>query len=278
MSFLGLITRCRDEFFIGEFCDYYLSQGVDYIYIIDDDSNDKSIYSNIHDSRISIIYRQEIISSNYAQYLYKKIKDNYKWIIYVDVDEFITTKKNNNRTIRQELETTFKKVDCVMVPWVMMSCNQKIKNPESILLENTHRWNHDKRHLHGIEKFRCRYDSIEVKSIFKTSKFKLLDTHHPFNLKNKKTINVDSVYAQKRELGNTHSQLRERDIQNAYLVCYHYRIISFENCFNKLKNNFWYIKNNYSLDDLWSTDYSEVVDESLMIKKKSIDSNSIPKS
>ena len=89
MSFLGLITRCRDEFFIEEFCDYYLSQGVDYIYIIDDDSNDKSIYSNIHDSRISIIYRQEIISSNYAQYLYKKIKDNYKWTIYVDVDMIV---------------------------------------------------------------------------------------------------------------------------------------------------------------------------------------------
>ena len=43
-KFLGLITRCKDEFFVGEFCKYYLSQGVDFIYIIDDDSNDKSIY------------------------------------------------------------------------------------------------------------------------------------------------------------------------------------------------------------------------------------------
>lgn len=34
MFFLGLITRCKDEFFIKEFCDYYLSQEVDKIFII----------------------------------------------------------------------------------------------------------------------------------------------------------------------------------------------------------------------------------------------------
>ena len=43
--FLGLITRCKDEFFVKEFCDYYISQGVCKIYILDDDSNDKSIYN-----------------------------------------------------------------------------------------------------------------------------------------------------------------------------------------------------------------------------------------
>ena len=49
--FLGLITRCKDEYFIKEFCEYYIWQGVDKIYIIDDDSNDKSIYDGINDNR-----------------------------------------------------------------------------------------------------------------------------------------------------------------------------------------------------------------------------------
>ena len=40
-KFLGLITRCKDEYFVKEFVDYYISQGVDHIYIIDDDSVDK---------------------------------------------------------------------------------------------------------------------------------------------------------------------------------------------------------------------------------------------
>lgn len=48
-KFLGLFTRCKDEFFIKEFCDYYLSQGIDKIYIIDDD---KTIYNNLTNEKI----------------------------------------------------------------------------------------------------------------------------------------------------------------------------------------------------------------------------------
>ena len=78
-----------------------------------------------------------------ANDLYNKIRHNFEWLIYVDVDEFITTKKNITRTIRQELETTFKNVDCVRIPWVMMACNKLEKNPTSVLEENIFRWNHD---------------------------------------------------------------------------------------------------------------------------------------
>ena len=54
--FLGLITRCKDEFFIKEFCDYYLQQGVDKIYVIDDNSNNKSIYNKIINNKNIIIF------------------------------------------------------------------------------------------------------------------------------------------------------------------------------------------------------------------------------
>ena len=63
-KFLGLITRCKDEFFIKEFVDYYLLEGVDNIYIIDDDSNDKTIYDNISDERVKIIYDKSDPFSN----------------------------------------------------------------------------------------------------------------------------------------------------------------------------------------------------------------------
>ena len=109
MYFLGLITRCKDEFFIKEFCDYYLSQGVDKIFVIDDDSNDKSIYDTIHDARVQIIYEKNVFpniknGSNKGQMIlvnkyYKQVKNNFKWMISVDVDEFITTKKNIWATI-----------------------------------------------------------------------------------------------------------------------------------------------------------------------------------
>ena len=265
MFFLGLITRCKDEFFIKEFCNYYLSQGVDKIFVIDDNSNDKSIYNNIEDNRIRIIYKKNIIQNNYADKFYKQIKSHFKWIIYCDVDEFITTKKNITNTIKDELNTTFKNVDCIKIPWVMMSCNSIKKNPDSILLENTYRWNHNKKHPHKKRKFRCRYDEIEVKCIFKTNKFNSILDHHPSS-KIGKIFVVDSITKKERQLNQLYKNLRENDIENGILLCYHYRIISEENSINKLKNNFWYIHNGYTIDDLMSSDYSEIVDETLKYK------------
>ena len=60
--------------------------------------------------------------------------------------------------------------------------------------------------------------------------------------------------------------MRENDIENGILLCYHYRIISEENSINKLKTNSWYIQNGYTIDDLMSCDYPEIIDETLKYK------------
>jgi len=267
MYFLGLITRCKDEFFIEEFCNYYLNQGVDKIYIIDDDSVDKSIYKNLTNENITIIYESNIIKNNYANILYKKIKHNFLWMIYCDVDEFITTKKFINHTIRYELENIFKDADCIKIPWVMMSSNYIENNPKSVLLENTYRWNHDKRHNKSSSKykFRCRYNSIEVKCIFKTEKYKSLWDHHPRDSIGNCKI-VDSINNNKQVLSAFYNNLREIDIKNGVLLCYHYRIISKENCINKLKTNKWYINEKFTLLDLLESDYAEVYDDTMKNK------------
>ena len=268
-----MITRCKDEFFIKEFCDYYLSQGVDKIFVIDDNSNDKSIYNNINDNRVKIIYEKNLFLKGQMHVVnkyYKQLKHKFKWIISVDVDEFITTKKNITNTIKDELNTTFKDVDCIKIPWVMMSCNNRDKNPDSILLENIHRWNHDKKHPHKIKnktddkrnKFRCRYDQIEVKCIFKTDKFNKINIHIP-NDPLEDHIIVDSIKKNNSLLNPFYKNLREDDIKNGYLLCYHYRIISRENCKNKL-NKTQYLK--YSIEDLMNCDYSEIIDETLKNK------------
>jgi len=266
MFFLGLITRCKDEFFIKEFCDYYLSQGVDKIFVIDDNSNDKSIYDNITDNRVKIIYEKNLFFKRDQMALvnkyYTEIKNNFKWIISVDVDEFITTKKNMINSIKDELNTTFSDVDCVKIPWVMMSCNKKEKNPDSILLENIYRWDHNKKHPHRIKKFRCRYNQIEVKCIFKTDKFDKINVHNP-SKPNGNHIVVDGIQKKKISLNSFYKNLREDDIRNGYLLCYHYRIISRENCINKLKKA-QYLK--YKIEDLMRADYPEIIDETLKNK------------
>lgn len=266
-KFLGLVTRCKDEYFVKEFCDYYLSQGVDQIVIVDDDSNDKSIYNELKRyENIEIDFQKNIIETEYIGKIYPSLKKRFHWLIYVDVDEFITTKRNSHLTIREELENTFESVDCIKVPWVMMSSNNLDKSPSSILLSNIYRWDHDKRHPHDIHKFRCRYDEIEVKCIFKTKSFVQIRDHHPVaRFKGRLNI-VESVNAQTTELDPWYHSLREKDISSGYLLCYHYRIISKENSNYKLVNNYWYKKHGYTLDDLMSCDYSERVDMTLAEK------------
>ena len=272
MSFLGLLTRCKDEFFIEEFCNYYLSQGVDKIFIIDDNSNNKTIYKNLLDNdKIVIHYKKNIVKNHkingdnsYVNKVYQQIKNDFKWMIYCDADEFITTKKNIDNTIKDELINTFKDVDCIKIPWVMMSCNGRKNNPKSILIENLFRWNHNLTHPHKIHKFRCRYNKIEVKCIFKTDKFIGVTNHFP--IKNSESIIiVDSININKENSAGYYKNLREDDIKNGYMLCYHYRIISIENCMNKLKNSFIY-KNKYTLEDLLDTDYPEIKDETLKQK------------
>ena len=274
-KFLGLITRCKDEFFVAEFCNYYLNQGVDEINIIDDNSDDKSIYDTlVNNKNINIFYEKNITKKNYFSNWMNILKEKYEWVIYVDVDEFIVTKKNINKTIRNELKTTFAETHCVKVPWVFMSCNSLEKNPKSILNEITSRWNHDKKHPHKISKFRCRYDSIEIKCIFKPKYFNEISTiagkdHHPHGHTGTANKIRDGVSNHPSELNPFYENLREVDIETGFLLCYHYRIISKENCEKKLKLNDWYSDKSrgYTLKNLLSSDYSEVKDETLKKKK-----------
>jgi hypothetical protein len=281
--FLGLITRCKDEYFIQEFCDYYLSQGVEHIYIIDDNSCDKSIYNklihqkNKYASSVFIIYKGGMFETTAqmkeVNILYSEIKHKYKWMISVDVDEFITTKKNMTKTIREELETTFKDIDCIKIPWVLMACNRLEKSPNSILKYLTYRWNHDLKHPHHIKKFECRYNKIQVKCIFKTKAFNAIDIHHPCNEThndNSHAIIVCGIRNHKKRLTPFYQQLREKEIRDGYLLCYHYRIISVENCINKLKTNTRYIKMKYTLNDLLTFDHPEIKDETLKNKSLAI--------
>jgi hypothetical protein len=264
-KFLSLITRCKEEPYVEEFVNYYLSEGVDKIYIIDDDSSNKNIYDNIlFNKNVEIFFDKNIMQNKSINKLYNKIRNIWTWIIYVDIDEYITTKKNLNNTIRYELATTFKNCDCIKVPWVMMSCNSIVENPKSLLKTNIYRWNHNNKHINNVSnehKFRCRYENIEVKCIFKPKYFDEISDHHPKNPINNNVKIVDGVYNKYKKIDPFYNNLREKDIKEGYLLCYHYRITSIENCLNKIKNNIWY--KNYKLLDLLSNDYPEIIDETL---------------
>jgi len=136
MNFLTLIVRYFDEPFLDEFVEYYLAEGVDKIYILYDITSTIPISQTISDNpKINIV-----ISTHFAIHqlydvnrLYENIRLTSEWFIFVDCDEFISTKKNIQSTIRDELMTTFKDVNCIKIPWVMMSCNNRKTDPPNIL-------------------------------------------------------------------------------------------------------------------------------------------------
>lgn len=284
MEFLGLITRCQNEPYVTEFVNYYLSQGVDKIYIIDDNSNAEIYADVINNDKVIIRYDSNIIRKGSINQLYNDVKNEFEWIIYVDLDEFITAKKHMTHTIKYELETTFKDCACVKIPWVMMSCNSIERNPDSLLRTNIYRWNHDIKHVNMISsnrKFRCRYNQIEVKCIFKPRFFDNILDHHPISPKlsidalsaglttersqegNCAALKiVESVRNTEQPLNPYYSNLRECDIKFGYLLCYHYRIYSIEHATNKMKHNVWYSR--FTEKDILSNDYPEIIDETLM--------------
>lgn len=284
MKYLSVLTRCRDEFYIKEWVDYYLSQGIDSIYIIDDDSKDKSIYDfaskkkykNVHISFEKRIYNigsknlsgQSLQPHSPSNLIFKnKIKNKYKWLIYCDVDEFMVTKKNFNLTIKDQLkkiDNDHSDIQVIAVPWVFMSGGNLKNNPKNILTEITYRHDHDKKHPHKSRRFRCRHEYIECKSILKPQFFNYLLDHNPVP-RQKMANGIDLTFDRMHHNLPEFFKLRNKDIEEAVFACYHYRYISEEHAKNKLKTNSWYI-NRHSLQDIKSSTYPEIYDDTLSKK------------
>lgn len=270
-NFLSIIARCKNEPFVSEFVQHYLSEGVDEIVIFDNGS-DRPYPDDVKaDERVKIL-EDDILFTLHPTDMESVLNHAHglstKWLLYLDLDEFITTRRHPGRTIREELQTTFREADCVKVPWVMMSANGRQRNPDSLLLETTHRWDHDRRHENAVsdhQKFRCRYDEIEVKSIFRPEKFGFLADHNPYGARGD-IVCIDSVDNEPAPLNPVHRNLREADIARAFLVCYHYRVYSVESARQKMQSSLFY--GAYTLDDIMSADHPELVDETLARKTR----------
>jgi len=274
---VALMCRIKNERFIREFVNYYLAEGVNHIYLFDDMSTLYLETLNIlHASNLPVtIIREKLLPSvNHPSIIYqvyqKYIYSNYDWVINVDADEYIVPCKNKKSTICQELMTTFRGADCIYVPWVMMGFQGREKDPESLLMELDHRWNHDKRHPNKVKnhKFRCRYNSIEYKSIWRPSAFREWGLHTP-EKPLASPLYMDSVHNTLVEgpVVDTAYHLSELDIHIGHLLCYHYRTTSKEHARRKTlhQSQELYQKEN-AYEGILSNDFNEVQDDT--VKKR----------
>ena len=244
MNLLNIILRVRNEnLFLESFVKHYMYEGVDEIHILDDNSTEE--YPRYVANHPNVfVYESTHFKSHHdkmidAKLMYQHVlKEKSKWCMLIDADEFITTRRNPNKTIRDELESTFKDVDLIKIPWVNFTANGRDNNPDKVLIDTNWRWNHDKRHKHSDEflsiwKHRdCKYEKIDVKSIWKNEAFADLGGHCPQQPTREINI-VDGVdridnYNGDPETEIWYHNLREESIERAYLTCNHYRGISKE--------------------------------------------------
>ena len=102
--------------------------------------------------------------------------------------------------------------------------------------------------------------------IIKTSKFTKLGSDHGPEESGQKNV-CDSVY--KKPISSTlYKNLREKDIRDGYMLCYHYRIVSKNNVRKKIRLSHFY--NTFNFEDIIFTDYNEVEDTHLQQKFKSL--------
>jgi hypothetical protein len=276
MRFLTAIAMVGDEPFLHEFIAWHLCEGFDFIHLIDDHSRMPLRIPERFAERVRV-WRSEVFKGespvrwreaqiNELNRIYSLVRSESEWFCVLDADEFFATRRNPEKTVAQVMKDEFQDCDCVKIPWVMMACGRREKDPGSLLLEIRHRWNHDLRHPHpqGWHKGRCRHDAIEVKSIFRAASFASIKNAHCPGSPVGRARCVDGIRGEPTILDQFHPSLREADISRALLICHHYRTISRESCERKALGHY----NAYQIDadTVLASDHAEVLDETMRRK------------
>ena len=165
MHYLSILTIMKNEAMnLKIWIDHYIWQGVDHLYIIDNNSNDGSI---------EIV--EDLINNGYPITLYKlfephqqvkhyryvydkeKLQEKTKWLIVADLDEFFYC---NNSKISYELKFC-ENFDLVISKWRMFGSNNCIEHPKDIRTSLTKRV----QDLHILTKYIFQTKNIFSKSL-----------------------------------------------------------------------------------------------------------------
>jgi hypothetical protein len=165
MYFLTIVAIFKNEsHIIREWIEHYLQEGVDHFYLIDNDSTDKyqemvAPYISeglVEISRDARVHMQE---EHYNNYYLDKVKQNSTWVMVVDLDEFIYSRKPF-ATISSYLKSLNNGISQVYVPWKVYGSSGQLEQPSSCLETFTKRtiYNHTKTNcMSDNDKILCKY-------------------------------------------------------------------------------------------------------------------------
>lgn len=143
MYYLSILAIMKNEAInLKIWIDHYIWQGVNHIYIIDNNSDDgsiKIIEDLINNGYPITLYKlfEKHKQVEYYNFVYdkEKLQEKTKWLIVADLDEFFYC---NNSKISNELKH-FEDFDYISSKWRMFGSNNFIEHPKDIRISLTKR-------------------------------------------------------------------------------------------------------------------------------------------
>lgn len=260
-TFLCALVRMRDEHdLLRSFLQHHRWEGVGKFVVVED-TNAREPYRNLDED-------VQLLRMNLSEYESGKqwvpldeisksdLMRGCEWIMSIDVDEFVSTRRNPCKTVAEEFKDSFSGVDAVNVPWVMFSYNDGDAGFEDVRSDNVMRWNHSVRHSAPlrVRKYKDLYYHDETKPIFRPEKLESLKIHGVVMEQGAKY--VDGVVGEENVMDEPFKfvdDFHEPEIAKALIVVNHYRFTTFANILQKCT-----IRNK---DNAWQTDYAIEADK-----------------
>lgn len=191
LSVLLLEKNERDG--ILEFITHYQEEGVDHIYIVDDNSTDgclDEVRECINSSFITVFPRTQFFPNNSGSKIYDQgtiytnvlnlVRNQTKWLAVVDADELISSRAYPNRTIRDILLNDLNDCAAIGSPWLLYTWGNAVNLTRNHMRDTmNYRWGFHEKFVRNVPgRFHDRNTKIENKQLFQTDLVQVVHTHH----------------------------------------------------------------------------------------------------
>ena len=205
---------------INEWIKHYILEGVEHFYLIDNGSTDDYMISLEYISKVDIIIdpTKHCQNKHYNKYL-RKIKEETEWIMVIDLDEFMYSRKGYN-TIPEYLKTIDDSIEQIGVPWKMFGSSGYIFQPSTIIDNFVYR-----------HAFPVIWNMVYVKSITKTRNLTEISQHIHYINSVQKYYEItlkEFIVGMQPTITGYKQILNESYIENNGLHLNHYPIQSFD--------------------------------------------------
>ena len=187
---VALCCICKnEENYIIEWINYYFSLKFDTIIIIDNNDIGNNLMKNIIDkeNNSNLIYIDKFKGKQYCQkeayqYIYINYKNNFDWISFFDIDEFLEFKDKNENIKLFLKQDKFKNVDQIRFCWQLYDDNDLLD-----VINNNYSIKRFTRKLPSDH-----HRSNQCKSIINT-KYNNINNLYPHGIYDKNAISVNSI-------------------------------------------------------------------------------------